>query len=112
MAVRQTSNWLTVEGAAFPLGTTWIPDENAFNFALYSQHATAVTLLLFHPRDEVQPVVEKRLNHLLHKSGRVWHCRIPKSEMKGARYYAYKIDGPRSSGPLQLHAFRSRQGPA
>ena len=105
MAVRQTSNWLTVEGAAFPLGTTWIPEENAFNFALYSEYATAVTLLLFHPRDEVQPVVEKRLNHLLHKSGRVWHCRMPKSEMKGARYYAYKIDGPRSSGPLQLHAF-------
>ena len=23
----------------------------------------------------------------------------------GARYYAYQIDGPRSSGPLDWHAF-------
>ncbi len=105
MAVRQTNNWLTLEGAPFPLGTTWIPEENAFNFALYSKHATAVTLLLFHPRDVLQPVVERPLNHLLHKSGRIWHCRIPKQEMRGARYYAYRIDGPRSNGPFELHAF-------
>ena len=89
----------------FPLGTTWIPEENAFNFALYSKHATAVTLLLFHPRDVLQPVVERPLNHLLHKSGRIWHCRIPKPEMRGARYYAYRINGPRSNGPFELHAF-------
>ena len=25
--------------------------------------------------------------------------------MKGARYYAYQIDGPRSNGPFELHAF-------
>ena len=25
--------------------------------------------------------------------------------MRGARYYAYKIDGPRSSGPRDWHAF-------
>jgi glycogen operon protein len=105
MGVLQTNQWLTVEGAAFPLGTTWIPEENAFNFALYSKHATAVTLLLFHPRDVLQPIVEKSLNHLLHKSGRIWHCRIPKKEMHGARYYAYRIDGPRSNGPFELHAF-------
>jgi isoamylase len=105
MGVRQTNNWFTVEGAAFPLGTTWIAAENAFNFALYSKHATSVTLLLFHPRDVTQPVVQKRLNHLVHKSGRIWHCRVPKKDMHGARYYAYQIDGPRSNGLFELHAF-------
>ena len=105
MGVRPTNNWYTVEGAPFPLGTTWIAEENAFNFALYSKHATSVTLLLFHARDVAQPVVQKRLNHLVHKSGRIWHCRIPKQEMHGARYYAYQIDGPRSNGTYELHAF-------
>jgi len=105
MGVRQTNNWFTVEGSAYPLGTTWVAEENAFNFALYSKHATSVTLLLFHPRDVAEPVVRKPLNHLLHKSGRIWHCRVPKQEMQGARYYAYQIDGPRSNGELELHAF-------
>ena len=58
MGVRQTNNWFTVEGAAYPLGTTWIAAENAFNFALSSKHATSVTLLLFHPRDVTQPVLQ------------------------------------------------------
>jgi len=105
MGVRRTNNWYTTEGAAFPLGTTWIAAENAFNFALYSKHATSVTLLLFHPRDVAHPVVQKRLNHLVNKSGRIWHCRIPKKEMHGARYYAYQIDGPQGGGPFELHAF-------
>jgi len=41
------SSWFSQEGEAFPLGATWIRDEQAYNFALYSKHATAVTLLLF-----------------------------------------------------------------
>ncbi|MCU0958921.1 MAG: isoamylase [Pirellulaceae bacterium] len=105
MGVRYTNNWFSVEGEAFPLGATWIAAEHAFNFALYSKHATAVTLLLFHPRDVSRPVVTKPLNHLLHKSGRVWHCRMAKEDMRGARYYAYQIDGPQAGGPLAWHAF-------
>ena len=107
MGVRQTNNWLTLEGAPFPLGTTWIPEENAFNFALYSKHATAVTLLLFHPRDVLQPVVERPLNHLLHKSGRIWHCRIPKQEMQGARYYAYQHQRSAFQRAVRIACLRS-----
>ncbi len=51
MNKRQTNNWFTVEGEAYPLGATWTPDEQAYNFALYSKHATSVTLLLFAPHD-------------------------------------------------------------
>ena len=78
MNERQTSNWFTVEGAAFPLGATWIAEEQAYNFAIYSKHATRVFLLLFDPRDLSQPVVCQPLNHLRNKSGRIWHCRMSK----------------------------------
>ncbi len=105
MNARQTNNWFQVEGEAYPLGATWKPEEQAYNFALYSKHATHVTLLLYHPRDLSQPVVCKPLNHLRNKSGRIWHCRVAKSEMHGARFYAYQIDGPRSNAPFELHAF-------
>jgi glycogen operon protein len=40
-------NWYALEGSPSPLGVTWIEDEAAYNFALYSKHATQVTLLLY-----------------------------------------------------------------
>ena len=30
-----------------PLGATWIEEEQAFNFAVYAEHAESVTLLLY-----------------------------------------------------------------
>ena len=30
-------SWATVEGAPFPQGVSWIEDEQAYNFALYSK---------------------------------------------------------------------------
>ena len=32
------------EGLPFPLGATWIEEQQAFNFALYSKHAESVEL--------------------------------------------------------------------
>jgi glycogen operon protein len=98
-------SWFSTEGTAAPLGATWIPSEQAYNFALYSKHATAVTLLLYHERDLTRPVVQFPLNHLQHKSGRIWHCRIPKEAMHGAKYYAYCVAGPKTSGGFEVHAF-------
>ena len=37
-------DWYAHEGSPSPLGVTWVEDEAAYNFALYSKHATAVTL--------------------------------------------------------------------
>src|SRR5262249_3568308 len=37
---------------------------------------------------------------LRNKSGRIWHCSIPLSEMAEARYYAYSVSG-QSAAPLQ-----------
>ena len=51
-------NWPSLEGSPMPLGVTYIPEEQAYNFALYSKNATDVTLLLFNAENHVTPVVE------------------------------------------------------
>jgi isoamylase len=92
--------WALAEGLPSPLGASWNRTARAWNFALYSKHATAVTLLLYGAGDCTVPLYRLPLNHLVNKSGRVWHCWIPESDIPGARHYAYTVDGPRdpSSG--------------
>lgn len=85
------------EGSCCPLGVTWIASRQAYNFALYSRWAYAVSLLLFRDRNDSRPVLTVPLVHPGHKTGRVWHCLLPETCLDGARYYAYQVDGP--SGP-------------
>jgi len=86
--------WSEIEGAPQPLGVTWLRAEKSYNFALYSRHATGVTLLLYTPRDLANPALRIRLNYLIHKSGRIWHCRVSAEKVADARYYAYSVEGP------------------
>lgn len=88
------NRWSAEEGAPAPLGVTWLEDEQAVNFALYSKHASEVTLLLYGQEDTATPAVEYRLDYLKHKSGRVWHCRLPISQLQSLVYYAYRVNGP------------------
>ena len=90
------ASWASLEGLPIPLGATWIAEEEAWNFAVYSEHAHRVTLLLYAEADRVSPVLTNRLEDLKNKSGPIWHCRIPAAEMRGARFYAYQVEGPRS----------------
>jgi isoamylase len=94
--------WAQAEGSPLPLGVTWIEAEQAFNFALHSEHAESVTLLLYAPSDLVNPLLTFRFDFLHNKSGRIWHCRVPIAEMGEARYYAYSVSG--QTAP-QLHSF-------
>lgn len=98
-------NWASIEGTPFPLGVTWIVEEQAYNFALYSKHTERVTLLLYREGDFAQPVFTYQFDYLKNKSGRVWHCRIPKQATHEARYYAYMIDGPEPNGRYEWHHF-------
>lgn len=98
-------SWVSMEGAPLPLGVTWIEEEQAYNFALYSKHAERVTLLLYKDADFDHPVFTHRFDYLQNKSGRVWHCRIPKHATHEARYYAYVIDGPEPNGRYEWHHF-------
>jgi len=97
--------WSAREGSAFPLGATWIAAEDAYNFALYSKHATRVTLLLFREGDPGKPAVEVELDYQFNKSGRIWHCRLPLARMAGCCHYAYLIDGPSGPSAHGMHAF-------
>jgi isoamylase len=95
-------SWEQVEGSPLPLGATWIEDEQAFNFAVFAEHAESVTLLLYLDTDLVNPLLSYRFDFLRNKSGRIWHCRIPLSEIGDARYYAYSVTGESGSA---LHSF-------
>ena len=100
-----TRNWARDEGSPLPLGATWIAEEGAYNFALYSKHAERVTLLAFRADELTRPVFRVALDYLRHKSGRVWHCRVSHAALGGARYYAYSIAGPPPAGRFAWHAF-------
>jgi glycogen operon protein len=89
-----TDRWVESEGTPWPLGASWLEQARCWNFALYSKHATAVTLLLYGADEFVRPLLSVPLHHLKNKSGRVWHCRVAADAMTGARYYAYRVDGP------------------
>lgn len=77
--------------------------EQAFNFAIYSRHATGVTLLGYEEKDPARPVFEFPFQHPAHKTGSIWHCRIPEKHLNGATLYAYRVEGPRD--PERGHRF-------
>ncbi len=98
-------SWVAREGAAHPLGATYVPDENSLNFAIYSRHAERVVLQLYAADETATPCFVYELDHLRHKSGPVWHCRFPTDQIVGAEYYAYRMDGPAPGPGFEFHAF-------
>src|SRR6266542_7870 len=88
------NQWSAIEGTPAPLGATWIAAEQAYNFALYSRHATSVTILLYAEDNLQRPVHFVRLHHLVNKSGPIWHCRVPMAALRNAHYYTYIVEGP------------------
>jgi len=102
--------WAARQGSPSLLGATWIAEEKAYNFALYSKYAEKVTVLLYQPDDLIHPITAYHFDKLINKTGRIWHARIPKTEMLEARYYAYSIDGPPPSGNrFEHHAFHPQK---
>jgi len=98
-------DWHRREGAPFPLGVTWVPNDEAYNFALYSKHAELVELRLYRADDLHSPQVTIEFDPLHNKSGPIWHCRVPQLQVDGAKYYGYRIDGPQPASGFQLHHF-------
>ena len=105
------TTWSEAEGSPQPPGAICFEKEKSYNFSLYSRHATGVTLLLYTARDLVNPALRVPLNHLIHKSGKIWHCRLTADKVANACYYACSVEGPNNpSGDRNF--FRSRQGSA
>lgn len=101
--LRTIEDWEKVEGVPAPLGVTWLEEQQAYNFALFSRYATGVTLLLYTEEDPVTPVYTYHLNYLINKTGRIWHCWVPAGELRGATLYAYRVEGP--FDPASGHRF-------
>jgi glycogen operon protein len=99
MSAPQTKlQWTASEGRPAPLGVTWLESEKSVDFAIYSAHAESVTLLLFTDADRTNPSLTFRFDFLRNKSGPVWHCRIPVSQIGDARYYGYSVSGQNLDG--------------
>ena len=71
-------------GNPYPLGATW--DGRGVNFAIFSEHATAVELCLVTPEGEESRVPLRR------RTGFVWHCYL--DGIAPGQRYAYRVDGP------------------
>jgi len=73
-------------GSFYPQGAT--PDVGGVNFALYSQHANAVFLLLFDsPQGQPTDIISME-----QRTRRVWHVYV--HGLKASQLYAYKVQGP------------------
>jgi isoamylase len=92
--LRTVDRWDQSEGVPSPLGATWVEEYAAYNFALYSQNATGVTILFYSSDDLVTPVFQYHLSHLKNKTGKIWHCWITEGQLRGATLYAYRVEGP------------------
>jgi isoamylase len=101
------ADWYDADGSPRPLGTTWIAATQAYNFALHSRHATAVTLLLFDAANITVPSREIALDYTRQKTGRVWHVRVPRADVGSAVYYGYRVEGP--FAPAQGNRFDPRK---
>ena len=83
-------------GSPHPLGATW--DGEGVNFALFSEHATAVELCVFEHADGAAPVDSVTMPIA---TDRVWHCYLP--DARPGCLYGYRVDGPWD--PAQGHRF-------
>ncbi|MFZ0565195.1 MAG: isoamylase [Chlamydiales bacterium] len=88
-------------GFPYPFGATL--SSNGINFALFSKHASAVSLCLIKP-DENIPFCEIPLNPKTHKTGDVWHIFV--YELPSIAQYGYRVDGPYD--PFKGHYFDNR----
>ena len=66
--------------------------EDGVNFAIFSRHATMVTLVLFESPDQDSRFVEISLEKNGGKTGDIWHCLV-KGLTAGA-CYLYRVNGP------------------
>ncbi|MCA9088013.1 MAG: glycogen-debranching protein [Planctomycetaceae bacterium] len=101
--------WSTEDGEPSPLGVTWLPAEQAYNFALYSRHATRVELLFFRASEFESPAAVYRHDQIRNKSGAVWHCRVPACNTGDSQYYTYRVFGPAEGMKVVHSAFDSEK---
>jgi glycogen operon protein len=75
----------------YPLGATW--DGEGVNFAIFSEHATGVTLCLF---DSADAPVESTRVPLVEQTDMVWHIYV--AGLRPGQLYGYRLNGPYEPG--------------
>ncbi len=83
-------------GSPTVLGAHW--DGEGTNFALCSEHATAVELCLFDGPDDAREALRVPLKE---RTGSVWHAYLP--DLRPGQLYGYRVHGPWA--PAQGHRF-------
>jgi glycogen operon protein len=73
-----------------PLGAT--PGKSGTAFAIFSRHATAVTLCLFDSPESVSPSRRISLDPVQNRTGDIWHIEVP--DIGAGQLYLYQADGP------------------
>ena len=77
-------------GRPKPLGAT--PDGSGTQFAVFSRHATLVSLLLFEHEDDLSPCAEVVFDPARHRTGDIWHLYL--EGIGPGQLYLYRVDGP------------------
>jgi glycogen operon protein len=65
-----TTDFAVMKGFPQPYGVSRLAD--GINFAIFSRHATAVSLVLFQP-GKIEPLVELPFDPVINRTGDVWH---------------------------------------
>ena len=78
------------EGKPLPLGAS--AHERGTQFAVFSRHAAAVSLLLFDRPEDSEPREEIVFDPRRNRTGDIWHAFLP--GVKPGTLYLYRVDGP------------------
>jgi glycogen operon protein len=89
-------------GSPIPFGAT--VRRSGINFAIFSKHATAVTLVLFYPGDR-ESLVEFPLDPRINRTGDVWHAFL--QGLNPGIHYAFRMDRVPNENPLVYRFDRS-----
>src|SRR5215212_11991448 len=74
----EAARFAVERGSPHPLGA--VPGAEGVNFSVFSEHATAVTLLLFNEHDDPEPIQTVKFDPQSNKSFHFWHAFV-----RGAR---------------------------
>jgi glycogen operon protein len=69
-----------------------VKTETGVNFAVFSRHASSITLILFENHRPDSPRREIRLDPKRNKTGDIWHCHI--RGLRAGACYLYRAEGP------------------
>ncbi|PRY19818.1 glycogen debranching protein GlgX [Pseudosporangium ferrugineum] len=88
----------TSRGRHHPLGAC--PDDGGVNFAVFSEHATAMQLMLFERHDSTEPYQIITLDPEANRTFAVWHVRV--EGLPAPAFYGLRVFGPENVPGLRF----------